>query len=481
MSLSLAMSSAMSGLALSARGTQIVSDNIANAQTEGYGVRSLNQAARVLGHAGNGVAMTGVARHVNPALLAELRSAASHSAHDQVLGGFWQRFEAGFGLPGEAGSLSQNFSRFGAALQEAALSPDQSTVLREVTQSAGAVARTITGLHDQLQQERDDADAAILREITTVNQSLEQIADLNRKIQSQTLLGGSPEALIDARQRLVDEVSVRIPVREYMRDDGRIMLMAQDGSILVDREAVQFDFTRSVQPTPADRVENGALSAISLNGHDISHGNAMFETGRIGALFQIRDVDAPAAQHELDLVVADLLDRFADQTVDTSLAPGQFGLFSLDGLAALPGDLTGIAGQLRVNPVLDPSQGGEIWRLRAGVNAPAPGDVLDNTILTRMAQALEAPRSLSGGDGAQRSAPLHASDFLSSVATSRLDVDQTGSYNAARYSVLREALAAEGVDTDAELSKLLTLEQAYSANARVLSTVDAMMRTILEI
>ena len=314
-----------------------------------------------------------------------------------------------------------------------------------------------------------------------MNQSLENIAELNRKIQSQTLLGGSPAALIDARQHLVDEISARIPVREFMRDDGRIMLMAQDGSILVDREAAQFDFARSVQPGPADRVENGALSAISLNGQELRPGNAMFETGQIGALLQIRDIDGPLAQQQLDLVAFDLVNRFADQTVDPSLAPNQFGLFSLSGSTALPENLTGIAGRLLVNPMIDPAAGGEIWRLRAGLNASDPGAPLDNSIIDRMVLALNAPKALSGLQGPARSASGHASDILSATATVRLEFDQRVAQSAARFTALSEAFAVQGVDTDAELSNLLVLEQAYSANARVLSTVDAMLRTILEI
>jgi len=481
MSLSLALSSAMSGLSLAARGTQIVADNIANAQTDAYGVRSLTQASRSLGSSGNGVMITGVSRHVDSALLAELRHASSQRDHNALLGSFWQRLEAGIGLPGEAGSLSQTLSLLGTALQRASFTPDQPAVLQQVTQSASDVVRTLTGLHDSLQRERDDADASIAREIAWINQSLESIATLNDQIQRQTLTGGSPEALVDARQRLVDEVSTRIPVREYKRDDGRIMLMAGDGSILVDREAARFEFTRSSQPTASDRIENGGVSAISLNGHDILPGSAMFNSGRIGALLQIRDVAAPEAQDRLDLMVADLVHRFADPTVDPTLAPEQFGLFTLHGLTTVPASLTGLAGRLTLNPMIDPAVGGEAWRLRAGINAPAPGDVLDNSILDRMAQALEVSRPLSGGAGPSRSAFFHASDFLSSTATTRLDLEQRGAQTLARYAGLNEAFAAQGVDTDAELSKLLALEQAYSANARVLSTVDAMMRTILEI
>lgn len=481
MSLSLALSSAMSGLSLSARGTQIVSENIANAQTDGYGVRSLTQASRSLGMSGNGVMITGVSRHVDYAILAELRNAASQRDHNAVLGSFWQRFEAGFGVPGEAGSLSQNLALLGTALQRASFTPDQPAVLQQVTRAASDVARTLSGLNASLQQERDDADASIAREIAAINQSLESIAGLNGQIQRQTLMGGSPEALIDARQRLVDEVSARIPVREYAREDGRIMLMAEDGSILVDREAARFEFTRSTQPLAGDRIENGGVSAVSLNGHDILPGSAMFKSGRIGALLQIRDVAAPEAQDHLDLIVSDLIHRFADPSVDPTLAPEQFGLFSLRGLSTVPGSFTGLAGQLIVNPIIDPAAGGETWRLRAGFNAPAPGDALDNSFLDRMAQALETARPLAGVAGQQRSAFLHASDFLSGTATARFDLEQRGAQTLARHAALSEVFAAQGVDIDAELSKLLVLELAYSANARVLSTVDAMMRTILEI
>jgi len=38
-----------------------------------------------------------------------------------------------------------------------------------------------------------------------------------------------------------------------------------------------------------------------------------------------------------------------------------------------------------------------------------------------------------------------------------------------------------GVDTDRELQDLLIIEQAYAANARVLETIDQMMRRLMEI
>ncbi|MFU8897347.1 MAG: flagellar basal body rod C-terminal domain-containing protein, partial [Roseinatronobacter sp.] len=93
---------------------------------------------------------------------------------------------------------------------------------------------------------------------------------------------------------------------------------------------------------------------------------------------------------------------------------------------------------------------------------------------------LGAARALTGGSGPAKPAALHAADTLSFLASERLAQDQRGAANTARAAALEDAFTARGVDTDAELSKLLTLEQAYAANAKVIATVDAMWRTLLE-
>lgn len=481
MSLSLAVSAALSGLTLAARGTQIVADNIANAQTESYGVRALTQAARVFGGSGSGVAMTGVTRHMDQLLLGDLRQARSQAKGDALLGAFWQKLETGLGVPGEDGSLGASLTRLGTALQRASLQPDQPAVLQQGIQVAGDIAAKIRAMHDLLGAERDRADAGLAQEVAWVNAALKDIAELNRKIQRETLLGGAPEGLMDIRQALVDKLSERLPVQEFMRDDGRIMLMARDGSILVDHDAAQFSFSRSPAPAAGDRVENGALSPVALNGREIAASSVIFSAGTLGAFLSLRDEAAPAIQRDLDLLAADLITRFSGPDIDPSLDAGAFGLFSLAGHATLPAALDGIAGLMAINPALDPAQGGSAWRLRAGIAASDPGDVLDNSVLDRLAHTLDLPTPSGAALSPMRSAQGHATDLLSAIATHRLGLDQRNSFNAARVGMLSETLAAQGVDTDAELGKLLVLEQAYSANARVLSTIDAMLRTILEI
>ena len=52
MSISGSLSSALSGLTAASRAAEVVSNNVANAQTEGYGKREIELSSRILGGAG---------------------------------------------------------------------------------------------------------------------------------------------------------------------------------------------------------------------------------------------------------------------------------------------------------------------------------------------------------------------------------------------------------------------------------------------
>lgn len=482
MSLSIALSSALSGINLTARATQLVSDNIANAQTEGYGVRTLSQTAQVTGHHGSGVLSIGIHRDSDPALLAELRHAKAQNTREEVASGFWTRLEAAFGMPDEPGGLTYLIDALEASLQNAASQPESSARLRHVSQATSDIARSFGSLHKTILAQRDTADAAISKDIASLNQALVGIAELNKKIQRQILQGLSPASLEDARQQLVTDVSHIISVQEIARDDGRILLMGRDGSILVDRTAAQFGFTRTQVTEASDRVETGALSRITLNDRDLAQDTSLFVTGRLGAFVQIRDIDAPRLQEKLDNLAYDLVIRFSQPDLDPSLPPAGFGLFAIDGKANLPTDKIGISGLLSLNPLADPDAGGALWRLRSGMGlSTAPvGETADNALLTRKLRVLGASRALPGGS-VPKSAAAHAADTLSSIASERLVLDQRRAATTARVSALDEAFTARGVDTNAELSKLLVLEHAYAANARVIATIDSMWRSMLEI
>jgi len=60
-------------------------------------------------------------------------------------------------------------------------------------------------------------------------------------------------------------------------------------------------------------------------------------------------------------------------------------------------------------------------------------------------------------------------------------MDQARGFADAALATLRKAELERGVDTDAEMERLLLIEQAYAANARVVQAAEDMLDQLLRI
>ncbi len=169
---------------------------------------------------------------------------------------------------------------------------------------------------------------------------------------------------------------------------------------------------------------------------------------------------------------------------DSTLAPGDPGLFTDAGAAFDPADEDGVALRISLNPLVDPSAAGDTYRLRDGLNAATQGVVGDATILRGLREALVANQPLSASSGltSSRSAAGFAAELSVNLITSADRAQAASMFEEGAANALREAELAEiGVDTDQELSRLLQVEQAFSANARVVSVVDELFQRLLQI
>lgn len=474
MSLSASLSSALSGLTAAARGAEVVSSNVANARTAGYARRELLLAVR----SPQGVQVAGVARMVDRALQTDRRAAQAAAENTDLRSAFLRRIEEAIGLPGDDGALSTRIGAFAAALTAAAGRPESTALLTAAVDAAAGIAGHLAGASDAIQTARAEADRAIAADVGLLNDSLARIADMNRQIRTTLGSGRDASALMDQRQQLVDGIAAIVPLREVDRGNGQIALYTAGGAVLLDGTPAEFGFTPAGIVVPGMTQGTGALSGLTLNGRAIGTAETgLLGGGRLAANFALRDVLGPEAQARLDAVARDLVERFADPALDPTLAPGAAGLFTDGGGPFAPGDETGLAARLAVNPALD----GAAWRLRDGLGAAAPGEPGQSALLARMADALDTARTPASGGfgGGARSFAALASDLLSTVATARLTADGAATFSAAKAAALQQQEAAGGVDTDHEIQMLLQIETAYAANAKVLQSVDEMLDLLL--
>lgn len=484
MSITGALSNALSGLTAAARTAEAVSNNIANALTEGYGRREVTISSQAISSAG-GVKIDGITRHIDRGLLNDRRQAQAAQENARVAVDFLQRVEGLVGTPDEPSSLSARLAAFEESLVTAASRPDSTGRLTVVVNRATEVATAFNRAAAGIQSMRSEADRAIAQQIELLNTSLLQVRDLNTRVSAATNQGADTAALEDHRQTVIDRIAEIVPIREIDREHNTVALFTEGGAILLDGTAGQIGFTAANLVTPHMTQDNGLLSGFTLNGRGVTSESAirLFGGGTLGALVDQRDNLAISAQQGLDAVARDLVARFQDPALDPSLAATAAGLFTDGGTPLDPAEETGLSQRLAVNAAVDPDRGGMVWRLRDGLGAAVPGDVGAAEQLQRFADALVRPRQPESGNfgpGARSAGDL-TSAYLSGIGISRDTQEQTLSFNIARFSETRAAELSDGVDTDQEMQRLILVEKAYAANARMLQVADEMMETLLRI
>lgn len=482
MSITQSMANAVSGLTATARMAEITSSNLSNVMTDGYGRRVVDLSAQQAGGRGAGVQVDGISRIVDRSVLSERRLAVAQVGFDQARSTSLGRLENAIGSIDDPDGLAGRVASLEATLSTAAGNPSNDLQLEDVLGRLQDVARALNDGQSAIMDLREQADSDIAAGVETLNIALGQVEALNGDIARARSQGNDTAALLDQRQRAIDSIAEAVPVREVDRGNGRVALMTSSGTMLLDGTAPRIGFAPAAVITPGMSLAGGALSGLTVNGAPVAGGTGAggLGGGSLGAAFRLRDETLPEAQITLDAVARDLIERVQDPAIDPSLGAGAAGLFTDDGAAFSAADEAGIAGRIAVNAAVDPAQGGSLHRLRDGVGATAPGPVGDASQLTLWIAGLSEQRSLSTG-GAADSVAGHATSLTSSIVQDRLRAEESVSYATGRYNAIRETELAGGVDTDQEMQMLLQIEQAYSANAKVIETADAMIRRLLEL
>ncbi len=485
MSISSALLNATSGLSAASRRADVLSNNVANALTPGFARRDVHVSENVVNGRGAGVQINGITRATDQAVTTDRRLAESASSRDQVVTNAHTTFNSALGEPDDAFSLFAQYQNFESSLRSLSQTPESQALQSQTLDTARALVSNLHDLSAQAQSARLRADGQIAQQVSTINDTLKQIESLNSAISAATAGGRDATALEDQRKVLIDQISESIPVREVRRDRGKVDLITEEGVFLIAGKAQEIEFTGANTVGPNETLASGDLSGLSVNGVVITPGgNGTFalRQGSIAGLFAVRDEIATGFQAKLDGLSRDVIERFQD--IDPTLSSGDPGLFTDSGSALDPTAETGLAARISINAAVDPEQGGAIWRLRDGLGATAQGPAGNADIIATFLDALTGLKAPPAGTGASGflSAANIAANVTSSIGQARLTSETKLAASSARAQSLFEAeQRATAVDTDLELQKLLLIEQAFAANARVIQAADELLTRLIEL
>ncbi|HEY4280271.1 MAG TPA: flagellar hook-associated protein FlgK [Conexibacter sp.] len=432
--------STFSGLQVALRGLmaqQMALDttghNIANANTLGYSRQTVDMTTMpaltlpsISGNNGNGVQLgmgvdvTQIQRVRDSFLDIQYRSEnmqyGDSSARADALG----QAELAFDEPSETGvnQLLSNFYDAWSAVQHAPNDPSARTTL---IRAAGTLASAFASVSDQLTRTATDAQEqydAITGPSGDVESMAKQLAQLNTAISHATAVGQAPNDLLDQRDELLDRLSGLAQVSVTQNRDGT--------------DTVDFGGVTLVDP----RAANGYTWPQTLTNPG----------GQLGALQALASPTGPAMTYKgrLDGVVAELVRNVNDIY---SRADGR-NFFdpagtTADALAVIATDanlVTGTdttsAGSDDIATAIAALRGGQVDRNYASLVAEVGSDVKDS-------------------DNQQR------------IQLSLLD------------SIEQRRLSVQGVATDEEMTNLIQFQRGYQASARVMTTLDSMLDTLI--
>ncbi len=487
MSISNALNNAASGLASSGRLADTVSNNVANAMTPGFGRRVTELSSVVLGGHGSGVRVVGTARTEDAFLTAQRRAMDAALGATATRSDAYARMLGAFGEPGASGALSTLATRLETTLMSATASPQSMAKLTDAMVAAGDVASAVNRIAEENVRLRTEADAEIGRQVVQVNTALHAIDAINKKIATLGPQGTDTNALKDQRDQLIDSISAIVPVRVVNREHDQVALYTAKGGLLLDGRVFELGFVGAPNVVTPDMTLGSPLGGLTQDqgavggpvAISVGSGAGLMDGGSLAALFDVRDRIVPEFDAEMDSYAADLIERFRDLMPAAALDAAGDGLF----VDSYPGPITGLAGRLAINAAVDPAQGGAVWRMRDGLNAAAPGPEGFGDYLQGLTDAMVLARPPVGfvSQNASAGSATIASEIASFFAGRAVRSDEDRAYLVAQQSALAESEAnATGVDTDAELQSLILIEQAYAANARVLSVIDTLMKLLLE-
>jgi flagellar hook-associated protein 1 FlgK len=474
MSIQGAIDSALTSLQALSQQTSLISNNIANASTTGYEQQDVQLIAQISGGMGSGVMASAVQRLSDQAGADAANQTNAAQAYSEQMVNLLTQYTNVVGQPTDSTSLPSMLESFNAALTSLSASPGNATAQSQAVTAASNLTSTLNGLEGAVATARQQADSGIDAGVKDANSILGQIAQNASQLQAATAQGQPTASYLNTRDQLLSQLSTDLPIHVLNTGANGIVVTTDGGTTLWDGQVHALSFTATPNLSATTDLTGNAATQVTVDGKPI----ATSQSGSIAANLQARDVVLPQIAGQLDQFAGNLVTAF--QSADPTVGAGQTGLFVDTRTQPVSGD-AGLAGAIAINPLVDPTQGGQAWRIQSGVQATSQGNTGDTTVLQDFTGALQqtqpyASQGLSGSmsltDAASQIAGLQQSTLTNwtSVNTAR-----TTSAQAAQTALSN----ATGVNVDDQMQKLLVVQQSYSASAQVIQVASTMMTSLL--
>ncbi|WP_369700697.1 flagellar hook-associated protein FlgK [Frigoribacterium sp. MEB024] len=459
------LATAYRGLTAARTGLDVVGQNIANVNTEGYTRQRVTQssieaAARVGlfssgAQPGQGVSVDGIARIGDRFADAQVRGAAGAAGYQGVRASVTAALESSLNEPSTTGIASQ-LTKFWSAWQDVSNDPSAAAPAAVLLGQANTIAQTLStgykAVDDQWTSQRQQLDGLA----SQLNSAATQVADLNVRIRTATQQGVSTNELVDARSALTEKIASLAGGTVRDNADGTVDVLVGGNALVSGDSARQVkvtgDYTLATASSGVSlEWTHRAGDPISLDGGSIAGSLSVLAPaapgGTGGVLAEAAaSYDALATQLAAQVNAVHSTGTTADGTTGHAFFGFTAGVSAARGLTVLPTGASTIASGNGTGGALDGSVARAVGQIGLSVGSP---DRTWGSIVSTIG------------------------------ATARTEADRSTLTDLAATSAKGRQLSTAGVSLDEENVNLLTYQHAYQGAARVMTAIDEMLDTLI--
>lgn len=443
---------ARSGLRSSERSLSVTSNNVINADTPGYSRQRLEKepvSVRMTGYqAGLGVNITSITRLRNEMADIQLNNKRQSMGFMQSKAKIFEQMEA-FMATDSGRDLDLHVSRLFDAFSELSTDPQDFSVRNNLIAEAEQLTDKLGDMSQNIDNTSEMVRDSALNSLTSVNELLGELAELNKTIVHSQASGQPDYAALDLQVRKLEELSEIIDFDSQVTDNGTLELRVGGITVLNESGAKTVKAeVNDVDKVFRLRLENG--KTLEVKG------------GQLGGSIEMFEEEIPSIKERLDLVASTLVEKFneihiqgygvEDSTVRNFFNPA----FTTAADIQLNEDIRNNHQHIAAS-----SQPGEAGN---GDIASQIADLRNDTVV--------GGRKLTDYAIELISKPgEHISDLNSKIEARDSEIQM--------LTIQQER--ESGVNIDEELSMMIQYQNAYQGAAKVMSAAQQMLDTLISI
>ncbi len=454
---------ARSALSAQQSALQVLANNIANVNTVGYARQEaiLKEADPTMTDGcflGSGVTVERVMSNYDKYLELSMARQSTSMEEQKTYAQFFSRIES---VLDEANTkLSSNITEFFNAWQGLSADPLSRVARSDVAMKAQNLSNGIQSVYSELANLQIEADGKVAQGVDEVNNILNSIAELNKKIVAGTASGTQGGSFTSERLLAVKELSGKLDIQWFEDAEGALTVMTGGGKSLVDKG--------NVYELSAERSGTGNFYSIYCNGNSLAPVDITdaISGGTLKGLVDLRDNQMTGFMDNLDDLAKSLM------TEVNSVHAAGYNSSGTTGIDFFKNVTSDYAANLDLSDEIK----ADVGYIAASSSSTNPSD---NGIAFTISGLGSATVEIGGYDTTY---VAYTSTIASTIGNLSKNATDLAEYHQNLMNIVEsQREAVSGVSIDEEMSNLIRFQNAYQAAARLVDTVNKLMDALLGI